>query len=1085
MTLPFIPLAQATRRENATPHGRPTSTSQTTLTSFFRSLPASNPFTTQPAPPWPLAPAVPATASPATASPATASPATASLVGSHGRNNDDDGDSDEEVSVYSFTSEYSEHSVDADADEQQEVSALEYMVEKLYQQFQDGFHGCSVEQHDEQLCRHMSETRGQHYGLGQLFHDPNFPSVLSIPGFITAERLARQPNPTVAQWEAMFCGIPPQQQDCEQEQEHLPPRYPIRLCLHAEQTQAVEPQVAFDIDSFLGFASSLAMARQGLWYQPVPLAKQNMETDVHIRSHMAHASNNPEQPTRLASAMLKDIPHFILGRVVGASDISVYILFPYLAMVGSGSNLTKEQLSRWLDKIFLPAIHQNYEAHYTQHLPAGYHHALANSKAHQVEGRRVKTDSYCGQRSITYHLQPEVLDEVWTAIQDKIATTPGLGDFREPQLFFSAKGTKLQFKTNPSRPTLLDAMENFASYLYNYVDLDFVYTDRLYIDIGKEICPRVSLLRQQQQHVDDEAQVYAWKRCCLKSNLRWMYDGEPPSDGGAGQRLYYQNLLYDACSLTSLAPRRSKQCGGGLIYSQYYNSVKEVSDIHQRYPFDHDGMEELALDPQIRQGARHIAGGRGSDIKVLEAAYCASKNRTQQGLSLSQKKSFGIREEHRISWLLFEGLIDRLRWEVDSGNDLAVVLDDCPSYAWAVKTDTYLQFLWRSVDKFATGFEVVRARCSPDLVTWEQTKMMAMFLRCLRSVLASHQPNREGALWWSRRERSLGVEEREEGVAGLRVWYGLGFCNTLPRYGYCWLEPRIDWARLVFKSDVTDNVLFGNGILRKQYLRHGGRVRDFFATTRRLELAMDWLNKHHNNNAIRRRILAWILHLCLQQLRIDVLTSLASEIRPEYREEALQGLEPFCFDYLDEIMIGSVHLVSGNRSRFKDVTDLGRFLFNYDDGHTRDHWEDRPFRKLYRRAYTMLSIVPGNRRLHEMLMQWLVYMLCWYHWVLPYPCAYGLMQTTKQSQHMWYSIRQRNDPDSPAATADPTKAVWEWAGKSYEPGQPEELPSFVSWGKEEWEEWIEDEVRREEGRRRAAVAAAAAAEGGEGSSVTL
>ena len=72
----------------------------------------------------------------------------------------------------------------------------------------------------------------------------------------------------------------------------------------------------------------------------------------------------------------------------------------------------------------------------------------------------------------------------------------------------------------------------------------------------------------------------------------------------------------------------------------------------------------------------------------------------------------------------------------------------------------------------------------------------------------------------------------------------------------------------------------------------------------------------------------------------------------------------------------------------------------------------------------MLSLVPGNRRLHEMLMQWLVCGLCWYHWVLPYPCAYGLMQTTKQSQHMWYSIRQRSDPDSPATTTHMSKAVW-------------------------------------------------------------
>jgi hypothetical protein len=35
---------------------------------------------------------------------------------------------------------------------------------------------------------------------------------------------------------------------------------------------------------------------------------------------------------------------------------------------------------------------------------------------------------------------------------------------------------------------------------------------------------------------------------------------------------------------------------------------------------------------------------------------------------------------------------------------------ECLLYAWAVHTNIYLNFLWRSVDKFATGFKVVRAR---------------------------------------------------------------------------------------------------------------------------------------------------------------------------------------------------------------------------------------------------------------------------------------------------------------------------------------------------------------------------------------
>src|SRR6266480_5127431 len=965
--------------------------------------------------------------------------------------------SGEETSVHSFASEHEEPKVSP----LEEVSPLEYMVEKLYQQFQDGFHGCSPDKHDTQLRQHQATTPGRHYTLNDLFNIRTFPTVLKgVQGFATPEYLAYQHTPTAAEWKAMFCGIFRVHQGSQHKAQ------PLRLCLHAEQTQAVEPQVSFDVDSFLGFASSLAMARQGLWYQPVPIMRQNISTDIHIKSSIAGRSNNQEQPEhndydeaeqpeRLTSAMLKDIPHFFLGSVIGAPDISVYILFPYLAIgrtdSGKFTSLTNEQHSRWLDQIFLPALHQFYDAHYMQHLPGSWKHRLANSMAHKVEGRQIETASYKAQSLISYHLQPEFLDDVWAAVLNTIITKPGLGDFRQPQLFFSAKNTKLQFKTSPSRPTLLDAMENFTSYLDRCVDLDFIHKDRLYVDLGKEICPHISLLQRQQQHTGDEPQVYCWKRCCLQSNLSWMYDGDPPSAKGAGQRFYSMNMLYDAAGLTSLAPRRSKQYRGGLVYSQYYCSVKELSDTQQRYPFDHDGLEELALDPQIRQGAQNAGGGQRSNIKVLEAAYCASKTRAKAAISSSWKKSFGIREEHRISWPLFQGLLDRLQQEADNGNELIILLDDCPSYAWAIKTRVFCSFLWRSVDKFATGFELVRAMCNQELVTWEQTKMMAMFLRCLRFTLSGHQLQREAALWWSRREFELPASDvdEEEGrrVVPRRVWYGLGFCNTLPRYGYCWIEPRVDWGRMVFKSDVTDNILFGNGILRRQYLKQGGSERDFLATTRRLEIALDWLAEYHRNEVIWKRIIKWITHICLQQFRINVLTTVASEIQPEYREEALKGIQPFCFEYLDRIMTSGVHLVSGNRCMYKDVNELVAFLFGYDDGLVRNHWEDRPFRKLYQRAITAIGLMPGGLKLQQVFERQIETCIKQRHWVLPYPHSEGLMQTTKQSQRMWYSTWWQGK-------------VWRWAGKQIQEGEPLALPEYVSWTKEDWEEWIARQVRQ-------------------------
>ena len=129
----------------------------------------------------------------------------------------------------------------------------------------------------------------------------------------------------------------------------------------------------------------------------------------------------------------------------------------------------------------------------------------------------------------------------------------------------------------------------------------------------------------------------------------------------------------------------------------------------------------------------------------------------------------------------------------------------------------------------------------------------------------------------------------------------------------------------------------------------------FFDTTRRMELALEWLDRYKATETIRRRMIKWIIHICLQQFRKDVLSCVKIEIIEERREEVLQSSLPFCFDSLEEIMIDGVYLMSGNRCDFKVVSHLGGFLFDFEDGRVRSHWEDRPFRKLYRRAMVGLG----------------------------------------------------------------------------------------------------------------------------------
>lgn len=141
-----------------------------------------------------------------------------------------------------------------------------------------------------------------------------------------------------------------------------------------------------------------------------------------------------------------------------------------------------------------------------------------------------------------------------------------------------------------------------------------------------------------------------------------------------------------------------------MIYSQFYSLVKELSDAAKCKPFDHDGLKEMALDPQIRQGAQALAGGSRRDAKVIETAYIASKKRARYALEDSLYKSFGCREEHRLRWSLFVGLMERLHAEEYC--QLEFTLTECPTYVWATDTKVYLGYLWRCADKFASDLRL-------------------------------------------------------------------------------------------------------------------------------------------------------------------------------------------------------------------------------------------------------------------------------------------------------------------------------------------------------------------------------------------
>ena len=147
----------------------------------------------------------------------------------------------------------------------EQIPAPQSVAQRLCDHLIYGFSGCSEESHERQFQSHIEVEGDNHYGLSEICFDPGFPSVLHSTKILSQDNTTQERRTEAAQWNEMFCGA--------SHSETSRASFIKNVCIHKEQTQTVSPDVSFDVDSFLGFATLLKVARNGILYQPSPQAQ--------------------------------------------------------------------------------------------------------------------------------------------------------------------------------------------------------------------------------------------------------------------------------------------------------------------------------------------------------------------------------------------------------------------------------------------------------------------------------------------------------------------------------------------------------------------------------------------------------------------------------------------------------------------------------------------------------------------------------------------------------------------------------------------------------------------------------------------
>jgi hypothetical protein len=691
-------------------------------------------------------------------------------------------------------------------------------------------------------------------------------------------------------------------------------------------------------------------------------------------------------------------------------SLQVFLFFPELRL-GScyehSNRLSTNDQQLWYDAVLLPVLTETVgSSNMMQHYPVSAHVAGLDATALATETFARKESAR--EQLLKYALQPQHLDLLWTRLQERIAENPGFHRFANAALFVHAKNTKLEHM-DESLPSVYGRWERSWSHV---ADPQFYSRDRTYVDLGKQVTSEDSGLPYDAIPADHEAEVFLWKRCCLeayaRTRIHTLADGKR-AKGSPKCTTYPWATMRDTTGQTLFAAPHGQESVDGLIYSQFYALIKTPFDTSKAYVFDNDSLENLALDPGYVRSLQQQGGAVTFSKAVCEWAYLHSKKRAHANLVDNRWKSYGIREEHRMSLTMMVEIGEQWReWDLydDSIDDARPPRPYC-----VVPTKDLLAFLYAQINKYCFLFEHTLAHTAQTF-SLPETMVMVVALRALRFCYSSSMLCRESLLYKDRWEQARGPQTV--------VKEGLGMRETMERCGLGWFLPKFNWSTLRLAPPHGENMLVGNLLMHSEYKRRWQAVKDLRDVFVRFNQAEGWYGRYQvkEKPGLLRKWLEYLHVLTMEQFDADVWKAMlaAHKRSPELSPEAVTqgGPVAYCWKSMRELfLVDGVrcppHVVTGNKGRFKQLGDLLPFLFEWDDGQERAGWGYKPYRILLQKSFELVE-----RRLgHDMANQWLLafgHLIHLTHWILPYPTNTAFLQHTKTNQNrglyprtMWFS----------------------------------------------------------------------------------
>jgi len=547
--------------------------------------------------------------------------------------------------------------------------------------------------------------------------------------------------------------------------------------------------VSFDIDSVTFEATSLAVHRGSFKLFLAPNFLQSIRQDQKIN---VQGLTTPLHQTK----------HIALGSGHYSSGINftTYMVFPhYPAIRARGEkkvvgHLDHKSLEVLYNAAIFPAIKHKCVTHITQHIPVSFQDAYAKAHANSEIGRGGGNSTGIG---LTAQIPHDDLKDIWTDIIARCATLQGPYTsqgcvFRDPILIVQAHDTKLSLARSPTQQETYEKFCTNMNRMFHMAPERYVNRKNYWVDFARETISK------------EEGCTALGKRECLEHRVRKAL--QQPKQKANSVTRYPMAGLWDVGALTVKMHQKSALFAGGLVDVKAYNVNKEqlAVPVKNHSPFDNYSMEGLGytedrLGDWYEAGTgRKIAPEERATLKRLIRILEATKKRLWAAFTDSSSSSYGVREEYRITFTLFEAYIGQLSRPVELAREGSVLVPELPPRLpfWIVDTASLNRFRiadanrWlsclESIIETTTNFRAGKKECDsltrdPD----QHSPLASAMCRLLNSSLGCHASDRSIWQGQSQRRRRKGPNAEQR----LPLKEGLNMKAISKACGMMWFPP--------------------------------------------------------------------------------------------------------------------------------------------------------------------------------------------------------------------------------------------------------------------------------------------------------